>query len=178
MVKVNPLEDKDFESKAGNYFGVGVYEVQLVALKPVTPDSGAPYINVTVRGEEDQEADLRLYISDAAAPYTIANLGRIAVHNQEGETKKQAIRDSFKKIDDTDKLTEKFLSNMVNMQAWILGEEDVKGKQKPNGGYYIRYNLYSYEPTPKKQTAADLVSDFISDGAQPASTDDIPFGDS
>lgn len=174
MVKVNPMEDKDFEAK-GNYFGVGVYEVLLEKLVAVTPEKGSPYINVSVLGEEDQTTDIRLYTSEAAAPYTIANLARIAVHNKDTEEAKQKVRDTFKKIDDTDRLTDKFLANMEKMQAWIMGEEDTNAP-KPNGGFYIRYSLYSYPPTPKKQTAADLVEQFKNDAnSAPVDVSEIPF---
>lgn len=178
MVRFNPLEDKDFTERTGKYFDAGNHEVILQSLEVVTPENGSPYIKVSVLGTEDQEADVRLYISEKAVVYTVQKLARIAVHNTEGETKKTAIRESFKKIDDTDKLTDKFLSNMKNMDAWLNAYEDVNGQQKPNGGYYLRYDIDSFPREPKKTTADDLVSKFVAEGATPVDNDEIPFGDS
>lgn len=175
MVKVTPITDEDINKQGGNYFDAGVHTVYLEKLKAVTPEKGSPYIEVGVLGEDDRRTDIRLYTSEAAAPYTIAKLAKIAVHNKEGEEAKQKARDAFKKIDDTDKLTDKFLANLVNMQAWILTEED-KNAPKPNGGYYLRSELYSWEPTPKKQTAADLVSELRNDPkTETVDADEIPF---
>lgn len=158
MVKVQ-LEDKDFESRKA-YFGLGAHEVYIEKIEKVTPDSGSPYLNVSVLGVQDEKEvrdDVRAYISDAAAPYTVSTLARIAVHNKKTDKEKQAVRDAFKEID-TDEIDQKFLDKFKDMQAWILTEENLNAP-RDNGGYFWRSSLYSYEPKPKKITAESLVSE-------------------
>lgn len=171
MVKVQ-LDEKDFAERKP-YFGAGVHEVVITELKKVEPESGAPYVEATVIGENDEKDAIRLYISEKAAPYTLSNLARIAVHNKETDAEKQKVRDAFTKITDTDQLDEKFLDKFKDMQAWILTEEDLNAP-KPNGGYYLRSNLYSYVPKPRnasQMTAEQLVSD----QNEKVDTDEIPF---
>lgn len=173
MVKVN-LDEKDFAERKP-YFDAGVHEVYITDAKKVEPENGAPYIEVTVVGEGDATDSIRNYISEKAAPYTLSNLARIAVHNKQTEADKQAVRDAFKKITDTDQIDQKFLDKFKDMQAWILTAEDTNGNQKPGGGYYLRSNLYSYEPKPKAPTADELVSDFKKQGATPVDVNEVPF---
>ena len=45
-------------------------------------------------------------------------------------------------------LEKEFLDKFKDAQAWALVEED-QGSPKPNGGFYLRTNLYSYEPKPR-----------------------------
>lgn len=170
MVKVQ-LEDKDMAERKP-YFEAGVHEVYITDLKAVKPESGAEYLEATVLGENDATDNIRLYISEKAAPYTLANLARIAVHNKEGETDKQAVREAFKKITDTDQLDEKFLGRFKDMQAWILTEEDLNAP-KPNGGYYLRSSLFSYPPKPSNN-AAKATTEQIKNG-EPIDLNEIPF---
>lgn len=173
MAKLQPLEDKDFAERQP-YFGVGVHEVAIQAARRGQLDNAnkTEYIEFDLMGLNDEQGSVRLWISEKAAPYTLANLGRLAVHNKKTEAEKQKIRDAFKKIVDTDQIDQAFLDKFVDMQAWILVEEDVNAP-KPNGGFYTRTNLYSYEPKPKKTTVESIMP-----GATKADDDDVPFGDS
>jgi hypothetical protein len=168
MVKVN-LSDKDFAERKP-YFDVGVHEVFITEATKVAPETGAPYIEVTVIGQNDETDNLRLYISEAAAPYTLANLARIAVHNAKDDAAKDKVREAFKKIDDTDLIDEKFLAKFKDMQAWILTKEDTTGQQKPNGGFYLRSQLYSWEP---KAEPSDINKDI--ENGKPIDVSEIPF---
>lgn len=170
MVKVQ-IEDKDLADRKP-YFGAGVHEVYITEAKVEKPEGKAPYIEVTVIGENDEKDDIRLYISEAAAPYTLSNLGRIAVHNKQDEKEKEGVRTAFKAITDTDQIDQKFLDKFKDMQAWILTEEDL-GAPKPNGGYYLRSSLYSYKPTPRvpEMTPEQLMSD----QNEKIDLDEIPF---
>lgn len=170
MVKVKPLEDKDFESK-GKWFGEGVHEVYITGVKRDTASTGSEFVEFEIVGENDETGDVRLYLTENAAERSIKILGAVAVHNKETEAEKQKVREVFKSIDDTDKLTERLLSPFVGMQAWILTEEDTSSP-KPNGGFYLRNSLYSYEPTPrnKKPTVEELMGD-----GKPTDTSEIPF---
>lgn len=175
MVKVaEPLTDESFETKGGNYFDPGIYEVYIQGFKRgKTPNTGSEFVEFDVLGSEDQEGKVRLYLTEKSAHFSLRTLGTIAVHNKEGEAEKQKVRDAFKKILDTDQLTDAMLKRFIGMQAWILVEED-KNAPKPNGGYYLRYNLYGYEPKPRKQTAEELINEFKA-GGEPVDTDEIPF---
>lgn len=168
MVKVNSLEDKDFAERKP-YFEAGAHEIYITEAKQVKPETGAPYIEVTVLGENDATDNIRLYTSEAAAPYTLANLARIAVHNEQTDAGKEKAREKFKKITDTDELDDKFLANFKDSQAWILTEED-KNAPKPNGGFYLRSSLYSWPPKVKATTIEQDI-----DNAKPVDLSEIPF---
>ena len=168
MVKVNPMEDKDFEAR-GKYFDAGVYKVHLSDPKRDVSKSGSEFVQFTVNGENEEQSDVRLYLTEKAAPYSLKTLAGIAVHNKGSEAEKQKVRDAFKNITDTDTLDAKFLEKFENMEAWVLVEEDTNSP-KPNGGYYLRYNLYSYEPKPRKITPEDLMG-----GGTPVDPDEVPF---
>ena len=175
MAKLQPLEDKDFAERKP-YFDAGVHEVAIQAVRRGVMDNEnkTEYVEFDVVGLQDEEASVRLWLSDKAAPYTLANLARIAVHNKESEADKQKVREAFKKITDTDQLDEKFLEKFVDMQCWILTEEDTNAP-KPNGGFYLRNNLYSWEPKPKQITADDLTTANMKAGGTPVDNDDVPF---
>lgn len=174
MVKVNPMTDEDFDRTGGNYFEAGAHVVILEELKNVTPENGSPYVNVKVLGENDEQADIRVYTSEKAAPYTIALFGRIAVHNKATDAAKNKVRAAFKSINDTDQMTDTFLKNLEKMQAWILTEED-KNAPKPNGGYYLRSTLYSWEPTPRAKTSEEQVQELTNTSTPVNDPDEIPF---
>lgn len=168
MVKVS-IDDKAFAPRK-EYFGPGVHEVHITgATRGKTPNKGTEYVEFELEGE-DGEGTATLWMSEKAAPYSIARMAQVAVHNKASETDKQKVRDAFMKITDSDEIDDKFLEKFEGMQAWILTEEDTSGAQKPGGGYYLRNNLYSYEPTVKKTTAEDIMP-----GGQSISTDDVPF---
>lgn len=148
MSKINPLTDADFERKGGEYFDVGVYEVTITSTERQDPAGKSPYAAFDVQGTGGQEANIRLYLSDKATPYTLQKLATIAVHNKTSEADKEKVRTAFKAIDDTDKIDDKFLAKFDGMQAWISVEEDLSSP-KPNGGYYKNFNIFGYEPKPR-----------------------------
>lgn len=174
MVKLDPMSDKDFEAHKA-YFGVGSHVVLIKGAEAgKSPNTGSEFLEFTVVGTNDEEGTVRLYLTDKTADRSRSILGAIAVHNKETEAEKQKVREAFKKITDTDQMTDAdFLKKFIDMEAWILTEED-KSAPKPNGGYYLRNNLYSYEPTPRKTTAADYSTEDMLKG-EPVDADDVPF---
>jgi len=176
MAKVQPLEDKDFEPRNTDYLRPGVHEVFIKSAKrgQLDNEKKTEYVELGVEGE-DGSGTVTMFISEKAAPYTLARLAQVAVHNEASDEAKQKVRDRFKKINDTDKIDQAFLDLFVDMQCWVLTEEDTSGKQKPNGGFYLRNNLYSYEPKPRTVTAANLTTDQMKAGGTPVDTDEIPF---
>lgn len=175
MAKLQPLEDKDFDARKP-YFGLGAHEVYIKAARrgQLDNENKTEYVEFDLLGEDDQEGNVRLWISEKAAPYTLARLGQIAVHNKDTEEEKQKVRDAFKKITDTDLIDQKFLDKFKDMQAWILVEEDTNAP-KPNGGFYTRTNLYSYPPKPRQLSASDLTTDQMKQGGTPVNPDEVPF---
>ena len=173
MVKMNPMEDKDF-SAGGNYFQEGVYKVVLADPKHDVSKSGSDFVQFTAYDPEtDAKADVRLYVTEKAAEYTRRTLAGIVVHNVEGDAAKDKVRTTFKAITDTDELIDaKFLKKFENMEAWLLVKEDLNAP-KPNGGFYLRYDLYSYEPKPKKLTPEDIMGA----PSTPHDPDEVPFGE-
>ena len=169
MVKMSEMTDKDFEARKP-YFGVGVHEVILTGATTGEATTGSKFIEFELLGENDEEGSVRLYLTEKTVERTRSILATIAVHNKDGEVEKQKVRDGFKKITDSDEmLTEKFLAKFKDMQAWILTEED-KSAPKPNGGFYLRNNLYSYEPKPRATTIQQDI-----EGGKPVDLSEIPF---
>lgn len=149
MVKMSEMTDKDFEERKP-YFGVGAHEVIMgAATTGKTPNTGSEYIDFAVAGSNDEEGSVRLYLTEKTVDRTRSILAALAVHNKEGDVEKQKVRDAFKKITDSDQMLDaKFLEKFDGAHAWILVEED-KSAPKPNGGFYLRSNLYSYPPKPR-----------------------------
>jgi len=157
MVKMNEMTDKDFEAR-GSYLDEGVHTVLLQKFtRGKTPNTGSEYIDIELLGENDEQGSTRLYLTEKTMDRSRSILAAIAVHNKEDEKAKEKVRAAFKAIVDTDQLSEDFLKNLVEMQAWALVQED-KTAPKPNGGFYLRTNLYSYEPKPRKETADDIMA--------------------
>ncbi len=170
MVKMNEMQDKDFEARKP-YFGIGVHEIYINgATTGKAKNTGSDYIEFSIIGQNDEEGKVTLWLTEKTVDRTRSILATIAVHNKEGEVEKQKVRDAFKKITDSDEmLSEKFLAKFENMQAWILTEED-KSSPKPNGGFYLRNNLYSYEPKPRATTIEQDIA-----GGKPIDLSEIPF---
>ena len=175
MVKMNPMDDKDFETRKP-YFAAGVHEVYIKDFTTgKSPNTGSQFIEFTLLGAEDEEGTARLYLTEKTVDRTRSILATIAVHNKQGEAEKQKVRDAFKVIDDSDQLLDsKFLEKFKEMQAWILVEEDLNAP-KPNGGYYLRTNLYSYEPKPRNNAAQMTAEQLVSDMNESADLSEIPF---
>lgn len=172
MAKMPPMEDKEFEARGGQYFDAGVHEVFINKVSRGVSKAGNEYIEFEVTDKDNERtARPRRYLSEAAAPHTRRELMNIAVHNKETEEQKQQVRDAFRNILDTDKFDQKFLDKFESMQAWIKAEEDLNAP-KPNGGYYLKYDIYGYEPKQKKTTVEDIMG-----GGTPVDTgsDSIPF---
>lgn len=179
MVKMAKMTDKDFEQR-GNYFGVGVHEIYIDGMSSgKSPNTGSEFIEVEVIGEDDAKGNTRLYLTEKTAERTRSILSAIAVHSKVNEDDKKSVRDWFKTIDNTTQMIDQdFLDKFDGMQAWIKVEEDTTAP-KPNGGYYLSTNLYSYAP---KVTAADILpaaqtqtATNVMGGGEDVSASSIPF---
>lgn len=167
MVKVQ-LEDKDMADHKP-YFAEGAHEVYITGAKKVVPETGSPYIEVSILNADDATEDTRNYISEAAAPYTLSKLARIAIHNAKDDAAKAKVRESFKAINDTNQVDEAFLAKFKDMQAWALTEEDLNAP-KEKGGYFLRTQLFSWPPQVKAKTTEQDI-----DGGKSVDLSEIPF---
>lgn len=175
MAKLDQMEDKDFNET--KYFDEGVHEVFITGGIRGTTESGKDFIDFNILGKEDQTGKVRMYLSEAAAPYTRKRLAAIAVHSKSGDVEKQKVRDWFKKINDTDLMDQKFIDAFKDMEAWMLAEENEQ-QPKPNGGYYLSYNLFSYKPTPRAKqnsTAAKAIEALGGGEITEDNLDEFPF---
>ena len=170
MAKLPAMNDKDFEARKP-YFGEGVHEVIIVGHETgKSPNTGSEFIEFSLIGANDEEGTARLYLTEKTVERTRSILATIAVHNKESETDKQKVRDAFKKITDSDQMLEKdFLDKFKDAQAWILVEED-QSAPKPNGGFYLRTNLYSYQPKPRSAPITEANT-----GGKQIDLSEIPF---
>lgn len=174
MAKLPPMEDKDFADRKP-YFDEGVHEVYIKkATRGSSPKTGSEYIEFDLLGENDEEGNVRLYLTEKTQERSRSILATIAVHNKQSDVEKQAVRDAFKKITDTDQLDDDFLKKFVDLQAWILTEQDTNAP-KPNGGFYLRNNLYSYEPTPRTTATSPATTASQLLGGTDADLDEVPF---
>lgn len=175
MVKVNMTEDDLKERTMGNWFNYGVYPVVIEEAKRDTNKNGKDFISLKVLGENDEEAVVQLWVTtENAAKISLATLSAIGVHNQTTDAEKKKVRDAFLAIDDTDKVTDKFLSAFKGKEAWI----DVRaGNPNPNGGYYKEFRIFSFEPTHKydaREGANAPLTDVLAN-AEDYPEDDVPF---
>lgn len=169
------MEDKDFESRKP-YFDEGVHEVYIDDFRRgESTNTGSPFIEFDVVGENDEQGNVRLYLTEKTQERTRSILATIAVHNKQSEEEKQAVRNAFKKITDTDQIDDAFLEKFNGMQAWILTEPNLT-QPKPAGGYYLQSNLYSYKPTPRTTaTSPATTAEQLLGGTPVDDTDEIPF---
>lgn len=167
---MEPMEDKDF-GEFKPYFKEGVHEVYITGGKAgKSANSGSSFVEFDIVGENGEEGNVRLYVTENSAKYTRRTLAGIAVHNKEKEEDKNKVKEFFKNLVDSDEMTKQpFLDKFKDNQAWIKVSQDLNSP-KPNGGFYLRTSLYSYKP---KDDTADLTS--ITDGSKPVNLEDIPF---
>lgn len=178
MVKVTPLTDEDLAPRGNNnYFDEGVHNIYITKAVRGTTDNGKEYVEFTVLGEEDQEGTARLWFTtDKSAKYALSILAGIAVHNKDTEADKQKVRDAFKKITDTDEVSNKFLERFKNYKAWYRVSKSDRTYTAQDGSTKYSYDkdIAGYELKPKQLTAEQLTADFLAEG-EASDPDAIPF---
>ena len=170
------MEDKDFADRKP-YFDEGVHEVIIDDFRRGTStNTGSEYIEFDLVGENDENGQVRLYLTEKTQERTRQILATIAVHNKESEADKEKVREAFKKITDTDQLDDAFLDKFKDMQAWILTTPNTS-QPKPDGGFYLQNNLYGYKPTPKASITSPATTAEQLLGGTPvdANGEEIPF---
>jgi hypothetical protein len=171
-MKVNLTDEDLAERTPSNYFSEGLHEVLIQKAELGTTDAGKDYVEFTVLGHDDETGTARLWFStDAGAKYALSIMAGIASHNRQSEADKQVVRDTFKKITDTDQVDSKFLTRFKEMDAFYLVQQSDRTYQNAQGETKHSYdrNIYGYPMQPKKTTVESLL------GGTPVSTDDVPF---
>lgn len=161
MAKIEKMTDEDFAKEGGNsnYFKRGVHPIMIIdAVVGKSEKKGTPYILFEVEGDEGQRDTVeRMYVTEGTSMFLRRNLSAFLVHNKETEKEKEAVREFFKTIDDTDMLLDKkFLDKFLGLRGWILRDED-ENSPKPNGGYYLRNQLYAYAPKFEEKDTAESI---------------------
>lgn len=119
QMKENILSDKG----GSNFLGIGVHDVVVSSVELTKASTGTFGLQFNVENEDGQ-GRVKMWLSEAALPYTIENVSRLVVHNAEAD-KKDAARNMMSNI-----ISAKELFNTV--QA-ILAE--LEKKKKPFTAY-------------------------------------------
>jgi hypothetical protein len=84
-MKENILNDKGSVS----YLGIGVHEVVVTSVELVKASTGTLGVQFNVENEDGQ-GRAKMWLSEAALPYTIENVSRLMVHNAPEDKKDEA----------------------------------------------------------------------------------------
>lgn len=158
-MKENILNDKG----GANYLGIGVHDVVVTSVELVKASTGTLGIQFNVENENGQ-GRVKMWLSEAALPYTIENVSRLMVHNANDDKKDEArnfmsnimsAKELFTTVQAT--LVEK-AKNKKQFNAFLSIREradgstytDKNGVERPS----TEANLLSYRP---KETATQAV---------------------
>lgn len=187
MVKFN---DEHKEESQGNYFGQGVHKVQIMLVEFGKTDDGKEFGEFTVVDPEndDRQDRVRLWFTtDKAVKFSFSTLRNIFVHNAP-EDKKDAVREKFNALKDTEELEVACQKTLIGKECWYTVYEDPERTYTNDKGelkHSFNRNIYGYEPKPREiTTSADKVEDVPMDGGKsvksegdPGPSDkDQPFG--
>jgi hypothetical protein len=121
-MKLSDENKKVSEFNDSQWFGYGVHKVQLGLFELGGTEEGEKeYIEITVMDPEDGEITdtARVWFTtEAAANYSFNALRQIYVHNAP-EKAKDAARDTFDAIPDTEKLVELLNEKLIGKEAWF-----------------------------------------------------------
>jgi hypothetical protein len=176
-MKIN-LTDEDLAERTGsNYFEEGEHEVLIQKATRGTTDSGKDYVEFEVLGHNDEQDTARVWLTtEKSCKYALSILAGIATHNKHTEAEKQAVRDAFKKITDTDQVDDKFLAKFKEMDAFFTVYKSDRTYQGNDGTTKYSYdkNIYGYMPSPRKPKQM-TVDELMGTPASSTDIDAIPF---
>lgn len=157
MAKFTADHKKD---RSSNYFDEGIHKVKIAGVEFDELDDGREFAEFTVVDEDDREGTARLWFSsDAAINYSFNIIRGIFVHNAP-ENKKDAVRESFDKIEDTEQLEKSINELLIGGECWYQVSKSDRTYES-NGQIKHSYdrNIYGYEPAPKKVTPDPEIED-------------------
>lgn len=175
MVKVS-MGESDFND--GNFFEEGVHKVKIEGAVVDKLDDGREYIDVGIKGEGGEEAEVRLWLhTEGAAKFTIRTLQAIMVHNAKTEADKDKIRTYF--IGDfDDKKIAAVASKLDDKECWYSNFKNLDRPYTAADGttkYSYDRNITGYEPAPKEKTPESVVMDTMGGGEKVEESADEPF---
>lgn len=163
------------------WLGLGIHDVTVTAVELVQAKTGTMGMKFIVENE-DGKAEVSMWLSEAALPYTIENVSRLVVHNAP-EDKKDAARNFMSNIASAKELfntitetisackkTKKPFVCYLSIREAKNGSTytDKNGEQKPS----LERNLLSYKPN---ATPAQTVVKAMG-GGEVLPTDDLSLG--
>jgi hypothetical protein len=171
----NQMKENIMKAGTGEpWLGIGVHDVKITAVELTKSSKGNLGINFIV-GNEDGKNEVTMYLSEAALPYTIENITRIAVHNMP-EDKKTPLREAMANIVSAKDIFGVAKEKFVGYQCWLSVREGDDEYTNKNGEVKksLKRNLLSYKP---KETDTQAAVKSTGGGtAVPASTiPDLPF---
>lgn len=159
MVKFSSDNKKEFDGK--KWFEEGVHEVRISTVQLGETDNGKEFLEFGVIGmsdDDEREDSVRFWFSsDGAINFSFNRIREIFVHNAP-DSKKDATREKFDAIEDTEGLEAACVKMLTGKNAWLSVFEN---KQRPyvagNGEtrYSFDKNLTGYEPKPKSVSTGD-----------------------
>ena len=158
-MKENIMKDKG----GGDYLGIGVHEVVVTAVELTKASTGTLGIQFNVENEDGQ-GRVKMWLSEAALPYTIENVSRLVVHNAESD-KKEAARIMMSNILSAKSLFETVQAILVELEkkkkpfvAYLSIRERADGSTYTDNNGVERpstdTNLLSYRPKETSTQAA------------------------
>lgn len=158
-MKENILNDRG----GANYLGIGVHDVTVTSVELTKASTGTLGIQFNVENEDGQ-GRVKMWLSEAALPYTIENISRLMVHNA-ADDKKDAARNhmsnivSAKELFETVQETIKVRGTKLPFKAFLSIRERADGSTYTDKNGVERAstesNLLSYRP---KETATQSVA--------------------
>lgn len=159
VMKKNILEDKG----GASYLGIGIHDVVVTSVELVQAKTGTLGIQFNVENENGQGRH-RLWLSEAALPYTVENVSRLMVHNANDDKKAEArlymanivsAKDLFTTVQETLKAREKTKKPFVAVLSIREAKDgstytDKNGIERPS----TETNLLTYHP---KETQVQAV---------------------
>jgi hypothetical protein len=138
-----------------NYFEEGIHKVQIASFIFDKTAKGQDFCEIEVIDPQNDERSAKTrfwFTTDGAINYAFNILRGIFVHNAP-EDKKDAVRDKFNKIANTDEL-EKQMDMLIGKECWL--QVYVDGTYMSNGVAKPNFNrdIYGYAPA-AKDTVAD-----------------------
>lgn len=158
-MKENIMKDKG----GGNYLGIGIHDVAVTSVELTKASTGTLGIQFNVENEDGQ-GRVKMWLSEAALPYTIENVSRLVVHNAEAD-KKEAARTMMSNIVSAKSLFETLQLILAELEkkkkpfvAYLSIRERADGSTyKDNNGVErpsTDTNLLSYRPKETSTQAA------------------------
>lgn len=88
--KAEAMKENIMKDRGGaNYLGIGIHDVAVVSVELTKASTGTLGIQFNVENEDGQ-GRVKMWLSEAALPYTIENISRLVVHNADADKKEAA----------------------------------------------------------------------------------------